>query len=252
MKLIDTHCHLNLIKNKENIINSFEENNMEFVIEVGINVENSFKALELSNNYKNIFCSVGIHPNDSKELAKKDYDSINVLAKNEKVIAIGEIGLDYYREYTTKNEQFESFSNQLQIAKENNLPVILHIREAYEDAYNFLLNEGIPEKKGVVHCFSSDWKTAKKFLNLGLYIGIDGPITFKNNHNLIEVVKNTPIEYILPETDSPFLTPVPFRGKKNNPLYVKFVIEKIAEIKGIHPEALSEIFLKNSKNLFNI
>lgn len=252
MKLVDTHCHLNLIENKEDIIKNFKKNNMEYVIEVGINVENSFETVELANSYENIYCSVGIHPNDSSNLTNKDFDTINILSKNEKVIAIGEIGLDYYREYTTKKEQFRSFEVQLNIAKENSLPVILHIREAYDDALNLIINEGLPEKGGVVHCFSSDWKTAKKFLDLGFYIGIDGPITFKNNHKLVEVVKNTPIEYILPETDSPFLTPVPFRGKKNNPLYVKYVIEKIAEIKKINPEELSKILLENSKKLFNI
>ncbi|OQY10373.1 MAG: hydrolase TatD [Marinitoga sp. 4572_148] len=232
MKLVDTHCHLNLIENKEDIIKNFKKNNMEYVIEVGINVENSFETVELANSYENIYCSVGIHPNDSSNLTNKDFDTINILSKNEKVIAIGEIGLDYYREHTTKKEQFRSFEVQLNIAKENSLPVILHIREAYDDALNLIINEGLPEKGGVVHCFSSDWKTAKKFLDLGFYIGIDGPITFKNNHKLVEVVKNTPIEYILPETDSPFLTPVPFRGKKNNPL--------------------SKILLENSKKLFNI
>jgi len=232
LKLVDTHCHLNLIENKEDIIKNFKKNNMEYVIEVGINVENSFETVELANSYENIYCSVGIHPNDSSNLTNKDFDTINILSKNEKVIAIGEIGLDYYREHTTKKEQFRSFEVQLNIAKENSLPVILHIREAYDDALNLIINEGLPEKGGVVHCFSSDWKTAKKFLDLGFYIGIDGPITFKNNHKLVEVVKNTPIEYILPETDSPFLTPVPFRGKKNNPL--------------------SKILLENSKKLFNI
>ncbi|SHE80963.1 TatD DNase family protein [Marinitoga hydrogenitolerans DSM 16785] len=252
MRLIDTHCHLSLIDDKEEIIKSFEINNIEFVIEVGINVENSFKTVELANEHENIFCSVGIHPNDSKNLTNKDYDSIYVLANNKKVVAIGEIGLDYYREYTTKKEQFASFSNQLQIAKENELPVILHIRDAYDDAFNLLINEGIPENTGVVHCFSSNWKTAKKFLDLGFYIGIDGPITFKNNHTLIEVVKNTPVEYILPETDSPFLTPVPFRGKKNNPIYVKYIIEKIAEIKGLNKDNVSEILSNNAKKLFKL
>ncbi|WGS64434.1 TatD family hydrolase [Marinitoga aeolica] len=252
MKLVDTHCHLNLIDNKNEIINSFEKENMEFVIEVGINVENSFKTVELANSYENIYCSVGIHPNDSSNLSNKDFDTIKILAQNEKVIAIGEIGLDYYREYTSKKDQFSSFINQIQIAKELNLPLILHIREAYDDAFNILINEGLPDKLGVVHCFSADWKTAKKFLDLGFYIGIDGPITFKNNNTLVEVVKNTPIEYILPETDSPFLTPVPFRGKKNNPTYVKYVIQKIAEIKNMNIEDTSQILVENSRKIFDI
>ncbi|MBM7559436.1 TatD family hydrolase [Marinitoga litoralis] len=251
MKFVDTHCHLNLIDKKDEIIASFEKNNIEYVIEIGINVENSFKNVELSNEYEKIYCSVGIHPTDSKELTNKDFDTINVLAKNDKVVAIGEIGLDYYWKNVSKEEQCKSFINQLNIAKENELPVVLHIREAYEDAFNVLINEGIPDKLGVVHCFSSDWNTAKKFLNLGFYIGIDGPITFKNNKTLIEVVKNTPIEYILPETDSPFLTPVPYRGKKNNPTYVKYIIEKIAEIKNMNIEDTSRILLENSKRLFN-
>lgn len=251
MKFIDTHCHLNLIDKKDEIIASFEKNNIEYVIEIGIDVENSFKNVELSNEYEKIYCSVGIHPTDSKGLTNKDFDTINVLAKNDKVVAIGEIGLDYYWKNVSKEEQCKSFINQLNIAKENELPVVLHIREAYEDAFNVLINEGIPDKLGVVHCFSSDWNTAKKFLNLGFYIGIDGPITFKNNKTLIEVVKNTPIEYILPETDSPFLTPVPYRGKKNNPTYVKYIIEKIAEIKNMNIEDTSRILLENSKRLFN-
>lgn len=252
MKLVDTHCHLNLIENSKEIIELFEKENMEFVVEVGINAENSFKTVELANDYDKIYCSVGIHPNDSSNLTNKDFDTIKILAQNEKVVAIGEIGLDYYREYTSKKEQFSSFINQIQIAKELKLPLILHIREAYDDAFNILINEGVPDKLGVVHCFSSDWKTAKKFLDLGFHIGIDGPITFKNNNTLVEVVENTPIEYILPETDSPFLTPVPFRGKKNNPTYVKYVIQKIAEIKNMNIEDTSQILVENSRKIFNI
>ncbi|KAF2955085.1 TatD family hydrolase [Marinitoga sp. 38H-ov] len=251
MGFIDTHCHLNLIENKYEIIDSFDENDIEYVVEVGINVENSFKNIELSNKYEKIYCSVGIHPTDSKGLTSKDFDTINVLAKNEKVIAIGEIGLDYYWKNVSKEDQYKSFINQLNIAKENKLPVILHVREAYEDVFNILINEGIPDNLGVVHCFSSNWSMAKKFLDLGFYIGIDGPITFKNNNTLVEVVRNTPIEYILPETDSPFLTPVPFRGKKNKPIYVKYIIEKIAEIKNINIVNASRILLENSKKLFS-
>ncbi|AEX86258.1 hydrolase, TatD family [Marinitoga piezophila KA3] len=252
MRLVDTHCHLNLIEERNEIIKKFDNENMEFVIEVGIDIDNSFNTVELANTYEKIYASVGIHPNDSSNLSNKDFDTIKILASNEKVIAIGEIGLDYYREYTTKKDQYKSFINQLEIAKEIGLPVILHIREAYEDAFNLLVENGIPDKLGVVHCFSSDWKTARKFLDLGFYIGIDGPITFKNNHKLVEVVKNTPIEMILPETDSPFLTPVPYRGKRNNPLYVKYVIEKIAEIKEISIDETSEILLNNAKKAFSI
>ncbi|MFY9126377.1 MAG: TatD family hydrolase, partial [Defluviitoga tunisiensis] len=168
---------------------------------------------------------------------------------NDKIVGIGATGLDLYWETNTQT-QYKVFDAQVSIAKKLNKPLVLHIRDAYNDAYEFLKKSSLPSKLGVVHCFSDTWETAKKFLDLGFYLGFDGPITYPKNTELRKVVQQTPLERILPETDSPFLPPVPFRGKRNMPIYVKYVYEKIAEIKKIDIEELKSKLYFNTMSLF--
>ncbi|BBE29914.1 hydrolase TatD family protein [Tepiditoga spiralis] len=253
MKLIDTHCHLTLEhfdNEREELIKELSEK-FEFLFEVGIDLKSSKKTIELSKKVKNIYCSVGIHPTETENLKHDDYDEIEKLIENKKVIAIGEIGLDFHWD-TDKKDQYIGFEKQLYIANKNNIPIIMHIRDAYTEAIDFLKTHNIPEMGGVVHCYSSDRKNAKKFLDMGLYLGFDGPITYPKNQELREVLKYTPIDKILPETDSPFLPPVPYRGKRNNPLYIQYVYEKISEIKQIDIEPLKEILFLNAKKLFKV
>lgn len=253
MSYIDTHCHL-LMKqfddDRDTVIDQINEN-LDYYIEIGINIDSSIKVLNFVQKEEKAYGVVGIHPTESEGIKKEDIDYLANLTSNQKIVAIGEIGLDFHWD-TNRKDQFKSFDEQINLAVELGLPVVLHIREAYEEAYNFLKSKNLPEKMGVIHCFSGDWEIAKKFLNLGLYLGFDGPITYPKNNELRKVVENYPIDRILPETDSPFLPPVPFRGKRNNPSLVKYVYEKISEIKGIEEEELKDILKKNAGELFSI
>ncbi|WP_113074974.1 TatD family hydrolase [Petrotoga sp. 9PW.55.5.1] len=253
MSYIDTHCHL-LMKqfddDRDTVIDQINEN-LDYYIEIGINIESSIKVLNFVQKEEKAYGVVGIHPTESEGIKKEDIDYLANLTNNKKIVAIGEIGLDFHWD-TNRKDQFKSFDEQINLAVELDLPVVLHIREAYEEAYNFLKSKNLPEKMGVIHCFSGDWEIAKKFLDLGLYLGFDGPITYPKNNELRKVVENSPIDRILPETDSPFLPPVPFRGKRNNPSLVKYVYEKISEIKGIEEEELKDILKKNAGDLFSI
>lgn len=253
MSYIDTHCHL-LMKqfddDRDTVIDQINEN-LDYYIEIGINIESSIKVLNFVQKEEKAYGVVGIHPTESEGIKKEYIDHLANLTSNQKIVAIGEIGLDFHWD-TNRKDQFKSFDEQINLAVELGLPVVLHIREAYEEAYNFLKSKNLPEKMGVIHCFSGDWEIAKKFLDLGLYLGFDGPITYPKNNELRKVVENSPIDRILPETDSPFLPPVPFRGKRNNPSLVKYVYEKISEIKGIEEEELKDILKKNAGELFSI
>lgn len=253
MSYIDTHCHL-LMKqfddDRDTVIDQINEN-LDYYIEIGINIDSSIKVLNFVQKEEKAYGVVGIHPTESEGIKKEDIDYLANLTSNQKIVAIGEIGLDFHWD-TNRKDQFKSFDEQINLALELDLPVVLHIRKAYEEAYNFLKSKNLPEKMGVIHCFSGDWEIAKKFLNLGLYLGFDGPITYPKNNELRKVVENYPIDRILPETDSPFLPPVPFRGKRNNPSLVKYVYEKISEIKGIEEEELKDILKKNAGELFSI
>lgn len=251
MNFIDTHCHLlfsNYDDDREEVLKKVNKE-LDLFIEIGGDLDNSKKVVEFVKNQPKAFGSVGIHPSDSEGVDNKDLEELEKLAQSEKIVAVGETGLDFYWE-TNKQTQYKIFDAQVSIAKKLNKPIVLHIRDAYNEAYEFLKKSNLPSKLGVVHCFSDTWETAKKFLDLGFYIGIDGPITYPKNSELRKVVQQAPLDRILPETDSPFLPPVPFRGKRNMPVYVKYIYEKIAEIKNIDIEELKKQMYFNARALF--
>lgn len=251
MKYIDTHCHLLFPyydEDREEVLQKVNDE-LDLFIEIGGDLDNSQKVVDFIKNQPKAFGTVGIHPTDSEGFDINLIDKLEELAKNDKIVGIGETGLDFYWE-TNKQTQYKVFDAQVSIAKKLNKPLVLHIRDAYNDAYEFLKKSSLPRKLGVVHCFSDTWETAKKFLDLGFYLGFDGPITYPKNTELRKVVQQTPLERILPETDSPFLPPVPFRGKRNMPIYVKYVYEKIAEIKKIDIEELKSKLYFNTMSLF--
>ncbi|QTA38587.1 TatD family hydrolase [Thermosipho ferrireducens] len=252
MRLVDTHAHIHMPhfdNDRETIIQKFENDNMEFIINVGTDLDDSRICVELANKYKKIFASVGVHPHDSKDTDNEYLNRLKKLAVMPKVVAIGEIGLDYYRNFSPKEIQQKVFAEQLLLAKELNLPIIVHIREAFEDAYNILETIGIPEKGGVVHSFSGNTSWAIKFLKLGLLIGISGPVTYRRNHSLRETVQKIGENNILPETDCPYLPPQPVRGKRNEPVYVKYIFNQINDIIG---RDVSEILIQNAVELFGV
>lgn len=230
--LIDTHCHVlsSEYENVDEIIELCFNNKLDKMIINGFDLDSSNEAIELSKKHDNVYATVGIGPENVDSVTANDIEKIRKLAINKKVIAIGEIGLDYYWTKETKEKQILVFSEMLKIAKECNLPVIVHSRSAILDTYNLLKEYNVT---GVMHCYSGSTEMAKKFIKLGFLIGIGGVVTFKNAKEIKDVVTNIDIKDIVLETDSPYLSPEPNRGKKNIPSNVYNVAEKIADLKGI-------------------
>jgi len=252
MDIFDTHAHYDdqaFNKDRDELLSSMFQNNVKYIINQSIDVETSRFSVNLSEKYPHVYAAVGIHPED---VDKKDsIDDIKSLASNKKVVAIGEIGLDYYHNSTNKEIQMEYFTKQLFLANEVNLPVVIHDREAHKDILDTLKSIKV-NNCGVIHCFSGSVEMAKELIKLGYYLGFDGPITFKNAKTAIDVLKYIPNDRILIETDAPYLTPVPFRGKRNNSMNLVHVINKIAEIKGISADEIAKITMNNAKTLFKI
>ena len=252
MNIFDTHAHYDddaFNEDRFELLSSMPENNVKYIINQGVDIKSSLDSIALSEKYPYIYAAVGIHPLDVKKM--EDISKIKELAKHKKVVAIGEIGLDYYYETETKKLQLKYFKNQLTLANELNLPVVIHDRDAHKDTLD-TLKEIKVNNSGVIHCYSGSLEMAKELLKLGFYLGFDGPVTFKNAKTVIEVLKYIPLDKILVETDAPYLTPAPFRGKRNNSMYLTYVIETIAKIKEISSDEMANITLNNAKTLFKI
>ena len=250
--MFDTHTHINTKKYEnilENTITNAKNNGVNKILAVGMDLETSKIAIDIANNYENVFATVGIHPAYVNESNHLDLD---YLYNNDKVVAVGEIGLDFYWTKDNKELQLKVFEEQILKAITLNLPVIIHTRNSFKETYE-IVKKYQGRLTGVFHCFSSNLEDAIKTVELGFYIGIDGPITFKNNNTeLIKIVKNIDLKNILIETDSPYLTPKPFRGKMNEPANVRYVAEKIAEIKNVDLSEVIKQTTKNAKKLFKI
>ncbi|NCC70042.1 TatD family deoxyribonuclease [bacterium] len=250
--MIDTHCHLDMLDNIPEKIKKAKENNVNKIINPGISLESSKKAEKLSLKYDNIYFLSGIHPEElgekTYENILKDLEEIEEIAKNKKCLGIGEIGFEYHYENLIDKKQKELFEAQIKIAEKLNKPIIIHSRDSFSDTYNVLKNT---KQKTLIHCFDYGLKEMEAFLNLGFYISFTGMITFKNvRKEIIECVKKIPENKILIETDSPFLSPEPKRGNKNEPAFVKYVLEKVSEIKNIELKSLENIINKNTKDFF--
>lgn len=249
--LIDSHCHLlsSEYDDVKKAINDAFKSGVDKIIVNGYDLKSSKEAVELSKEYENLYVAIGIGPENIDSITDEDIKSIKALVNNKKVVAIGEIGLDYYWTKENKERQIYVFEEMLKIAKESNLPVIVHNRDATKDIYELLKEYNV---KGIIHCFSGSVETAKEFIKLGFLIGIGGVVTFKNAKHLKEVVQNIPISSISLETDSPYLTPEPFRGKKNNPAYLTYIVKKIAELKGINEEEVRKVTSCNVISKFDL
>jgi len=248
---IDSHAHLELDEfdnDRENVINRARQERLEAILVVGINLDDSYRAVELAHQYDMLFAAVGVHPHDVKKIESQTYDRMAELAQGKKVVAYGEIGLDFFRNRSPKDIQIKRFGEQLELAQTLNLPVIIHDRDAHRETAAILKNwKG--EKRGVIHCFSGDYAMAKQCLDLGFYISIPGTITYPKAEELREVVKKIPLSTILIETDCPFLPPQPYRGKRNEPAYVSHVAHKIAAIKNV---AVADIELQTTDNAHHL
>lgn len=248
--IIDTHAHTYYCEdnNADLILEKCRKENI-IVILNGVDKKSNLEVLELSKKYDNVYAAIGYEYSNADNISEDDLNLLEEQVKNNSVVAIGEIGLDYYWQKDNKGSQNALFNKQLDIAEKYNLPVIVHSRNAVMDVYNTLKKRNL---RGSIHCYSGSIEMAKEFIKLGYYIGIDGPITFKNNKKQKELVKEIDINYILVETDSPYLTPEPNRGKKNSPLNIKYIIREISDILDKSDEDICEITTNNAKILFDL
>jgi len=252
--IIDSHCHLLHSKSEKTIpkiINDAKSNNVRILLNISTQPEEFNKIIDVSNKYENVYSSIGIHPHSASLMSNENYLLINELIKNPKVIGIGETGLDFYYNHSEKNEQIENLDKHIDIAQENNLPLIIHMRDAEEEMVK-VISKRFKEKEfsGVIHCFTGSQKFADFVKSLNFYISISGIITFHNSENLRNIVKKYPLDRILVETDAPFLTPVPLRGKTNEPAYIKHTVEYMSKMLNLTNSELSNITTKNFFNLF--
>ncbi len=249
--MIDFHAHLDdekILPFLDEIIKRAKDNGISLIVSPSVNLDSALKIIQISKKFENIFSMIGIHPSEIDNFQNKDLKQLEDFIKKEKIIGIGEIGLDYTYK-TDKNKQKEIFENQLHLAEKYKLPVVLHIRETFNDTFEILKNFKIVP---IWHSCTGNLEEVEKFLEYGGFISFSGIITFKNANKLREIVKIIPLERIFLETDSPYLTPEPYRGKINEPANVKFVYQKVAEIKNIEIEKVSNIIRNNFENLFKI
>lgn len=258
MMLIDTHCHLDFPEfnhDRKEAIERAALSNVGYIINVASSLEGSRNSVKLAKEYSSIYASVGIHPHYADEVKGNVPHEIKKLAKEKKVVAIGEVGLDYYRNLSSKKLQKKLFLEFLDLANDFSLPIIIHSRDAHQDTLDILTANSAKLKtklKGVMHCFSADEEYLKKYLDLGLYISFTGNITFKNARALRKVVEKVPVEKLLLETDAPFLAPQELRGKRNEPAYLTYLIKELSGIYGLSIDDIARITTHNAKTLFNL
>ena len=249
--LIDTHCHLffdELKADLSSVLKRAADLGVTKFICVGTNIEDSKESYNLALDYENIFSTAGVHPHDTEEVAENYIDELYNLLKNKKVVAVGEIGLDYFKELSDISVQKKIFAEQLELAQKINKPIVFHNRDSDDDIINTLSE--FPNVYGVAHCFSSTYDVAKKLIDMGFYISFSGNLTFKNSH-LPDVAKRLPIDRLLVETDSPFLSPAPHRGKTNEPGRARFVADLLARLHNLSINEVARITTTNAKAIFN-
>lgn len=253
--LVDSHAHLDderFEEDRDNIIKSLNKNNVEIVLNPGADLKTSIAAVELAEKYGIIYAAVGCHPHDSKDMTEDIIEIFRKMAQHEKVLAIGEIGLDYYYDNSDREVQRKWFREQVVLARELDMPYIVHDRDAHEDVLKIMKEERYEGSRGILHCYSGSLEMAREFIKMGFMISLGGPVTFKNSKTPKLVAAEIPLEYLLIETDSPYLAPEPFRGKRNEPAHVRFVAEEIARIRNISAEEVAERTNRNFRTLFGI
>lgn len=253
--IFDTHAHYDdkvYDEDRETLFKTMRSEGVGIITDIGADIESTKRAVELSESYDFIYATVGVHPSEVYSLEETDMDFLREAAKSPKVVAIGEIGLDYHYEDTVREVQKKWFVRQLNIAKETKLPVVIHSRDAAQDTLDIMKAEHAEEIGGVIHCFSYGWDMAKIYLDMGFYLGIGGVLTFKNAKKLKEVVQKAPLDRLVLETDAPYLAPEPYRGKRNASHYLKYVINEIAVLRNLIPEEVILITEDNGKQMYRI
>jgi TatD DNase family protein len=251
MRLIDTHCHIEMKdfdKDREDVLKRAKDSGIESIITIGSDYQSNLKNLSIIDKYDFIYASVGIHPHDSTGFNDRLFNEIIEWSKIEKVVAIGETGLDYHYEHSPREIQKEVFKRHIELSRVTGLPLVIHSREAKDDTLRILKDSGITN--GVLHCFSGDLDMAERAMEMGLYISFSGVVTFKNARRILDIVRMIPDDYLLIETDAPYLAPEPFRGRRNEPSYIVHTAERIATIRGVNPDDIARITSLNAKRLF--
>lgn len=249
--LIDTHAHLDMYEDWNAVIENAKANGVNKIIIPAVETEYFQKILDIANSYEDVYCMLGIFPTEAKNWHDDILDEIRTLSKNKKVVAIGEIGLDYYWDKSFVEAQKDIFIKQIKLANELGLPIEIHDREAHKDCFD-ILKEYNNGSDVVFHCFSGSVEFAKECIKEGWYVALGGVVTFKNAVKTKEVAKEIPLEMLMLETDSPYLTPVPYRGKENQPAYVKYVSEEIAKLRGCSVEEVVSVTTANAEKVFKI
>jgi TatD DNase family protein len=253
--LFDSHAHINSDKfdnDREFVLNRAKSNGVGLIVNPGADLESSLAAVQLAEAHDYIYAAVGVHPHDASSMDPAVLDRLESLAQRDKVVAIGEIGLDFHYDFSPREAQRQWFVEQLRLARRLKKPVIIHDREAHEEIFSALRAERAFENGVLMHCFSGSAELARQYVGLGAYISIAGPVTYKNNRKTVEVVERVPLDRLLIETDAPYLTPEPHRGKRNEPMYVRHTCETIAKIRGISFEEAAEATLQNGLRFFGI
>jgi TatD DNase family protein len=253
--IFDTHAHYDderFDEDRDSLLKQLHQEGISYILNASASPESLEATMELAEKYPFVYAALGIHPHDAEKMNEDIMNKIRTLSKNDKVVAIGEIGLDYYYDNSPRDIQRYWFERQIELAKELRLPIIIHDRDAHEDTVNILKKTDVKQVGGIFHCFSGSAQMAMEMLKLNLYIAVGGAVTFKNARKTVEVVKAVPLEKLLVETDCPYLSPEPHRGKRNNSGYLVHIIRKIAEIKEISESEVAGITLMNAKKVFGL
>lgn len=253
--LFDSHAHYNDDRFKEDVdelLGSMNDNNVGYIMNACSSIDEISYILELTNKYPFLFGSVGVHPHEVGGMCENDIDKLREFSKNEKILAIGEIGLDYYYDNSPRDVQKKWFARQVDLARELSFPVIIHDRDAHKDCIDILKEHKVWECGGVFHCFSGSSEMAKEVLDMGMYIAFGGSLTFKKAQKPVEAASVVPLDKILIETDCPYLTPEPYRGKRNDSSYIHLVAEKLSQIKNVSVSEIENATFENAKRLFGI
>jgi TatD DNase family protein len=253
--LIDSHAHLEMpdfLKDLETVIQRAKESGVDYIFTVGTEKRDWKRALEIANSHPSVYAILGVHPHNTKEIEGDTYPTLQELCLDKKVKAYGEIGLDFYRNLSSRDIQLKRFREQIGLAKKLKLPIVVHDREAHQKTLEILRSEKASECRGIIHCFSGDYEMAKTCIDMGFFISIPGSITFNNAERFREIVKRLPLDSLLVETDAPFLAPVPFRGKRNEPSYVRYTAQKVADIKKVPFEKVAEETSENALRVYGL
>lgn len=254
--MIDSHAHLDdeaFDDDRDQVINALYENGIDFIVNIACDLKSSKTSQELAKTYENIYATVGVHPHDAITYTDEVEETLKILAQEKKVVAVGEIGLDYYYDNSPRHIQKDVFKRQLKLANELRKNVVVHSRDASQDTFDILKEAHDKyEFKAVIHCYSQSLEMLKEYLRLGDFISLGGAVTFKNSKIRKEVAKIVPLDRLLLETDCPYMTPVPYRGKRNEPKYVNIVAEYIADLRGISKSDLVKVTDENTKRFYNI